>query len=292
MNRFVKRFGTSTLFAVTLCLCVTLPGCDKENANPLLKFTFKFDPEQARLNNFGQPTDVPAGNAAQTPVFHSISAHYIELAADENTQLGEGTIVYKSEETDTGGDVAIDFSKSIVVGEGELFFSIPIKEVQAGSYKYIRVSLSYQNYDVVLLVNGFDVPGRVASFLGYNTYITTFTINEKEKTINANKRQGYWAFETAQVVFDGQAPEGATTVPNPIAATSPIPAGSCVVTGEFDSPLKISSGVEDDITVEISLSINNSFEWKESTPPDGKFQPSIGEKVVDMGIRGLIPTIK
>jgi hypothetical protein len=291
MSRLTRVLGISMMMLFSLSASVFMTGCDKENSNPLLKFKFKLDPEQVRLNNFGQPTEVPQGNAAQTPVFHSISSHYIELAQDENTPLGEGVIIYKGEETETGGDPAIDFSKSIVVSEGEIFFSIPLKDVPPGSYKYLRVSLSYQNYDVVVLVNGIDFPGTLASFVGYNTYITTFTINEKEKTINANKRQGYWAFETAQTVFDGQAPEGATTVPNPIAATSPIPAGSCVVTGEFANPLTISGSAEDDITVIMSLSINHSFEWKEVNA-DGRFQPAIGEKVVDMGLRGLIPSIE
>jgi hypothetical protein len=41
--------------------------------------------------------------------------------------------------------------------------------------------------------------------------------------------------------------------------------------------------------VTLSLSINNSFEWQEITT-DGKYEPSIGESVVDMGLRGLVPT--
>ena len=32
----------------------------------------------------------------------------------------------------------------------------------------------------------------------------------------------------------------------------------------------------------------DSFEWQEVTA-DGKYEPSIGENVVDMGLRGLIP---
>ena len=41
--------------------------------------------------------------------------------------------------------------------------------------------------------------------------------------------------------------------------------------------------------VTLSLSINNSFEWQEITA-DGKYEPSIGESVVDMGLRGLVPS--
>jgi hypothetical protein len=39
----------------------------------------------------------------------------------------------------------------------------------------------------------------------------------------------------------------------------------------------------------LSLSINKSFEWHEVLS-DGKYEPSIGENVVDMGLRGLIPS--
>ena len=86
----------------------------------------------------------------------------------------------------------------------------------------------------------------------------------------------------------GQAPEGATTVPNPLFSTSPIPQGSCVVTGKFSNNMIITGNEESDVVVELSLSINHSFEWTEVTS-DGKYEPSIGEQVVDMGLRGLIP---
>jgi hypothetical protein len=78
-------------------------------------------------------------------------------------------------------------------------------------------------------------------------------------------------------------------VPNPIFATSPIPQGSCVVTGAFTQPLVITGNETQDIVVTLSLSTNNSFEWVDSTP-DGKWQPEVNEQVVDMGLRGLIPS--
>jgi hypothetical protein len=85
----------------------------------------------------------------------------------------------------------------------------------------------------------------------------------------------------------GQAPEGATTVVNPLFATSPIPQGSCAVTGSFPAGgLKITGKEITDIVVEISLSTNKSFEWIEVIN-DGKWAPTKGEQVVDMGIRGM-----
>ena len=287
----LRAFRILRVIIIPFIVGISVSGCEDDAVKNRLIFKFKFDPEQVRLNNFGRPSTVPDGNAAQTPSFNTISAHYIELVPDATTPLGEGLIVYQSDTTLEGGENAIDFSKSVVVPEGEEFISVPIDADLAGTYKYIRVSLSYQNYDIALLLNGFQTGATLASFVGYNTFISTFTIKEEELTVNANKKQGFWAFESQVGVVSGQAPEGATTVPNPLAATSPIPAGSCVVTGEFATPFTIAGNESSDIQITLSVSINKSFEWKEVLV-DGAFDPSIGEKVVDMGLRGLIPIVE
>ena len=62
-----------------------------------------------------------------------------------------------------------------------------------------------------------------------------------------------------------------------------------MVTGKFANNLIISGNETQDVIVTLSLSVNNSFEWHEINA-DGKFEPSIGENVVDMGLRGLIPS--
>ena len=41
----------------------------------------------------------------------------------------------------------------------------------------------------------------------------------------------------------------------------------------------------------MALTTNNSFEWTEVTA-DGKFEPTNGEQVVDMGFRGLVPVVE
>ena len=61
-----------------------------------------------------------------------------------------------------------------------------------------------------------------------------------------------------------------------------------MVTGKFANNLTITGTEKRNIVVELSLSINQSFEWTEVNT-DGKFEPSIGEQIVDMGLRGLIP---
>jgi hypothetical protein len=152
------------------------------------------------------------------------------------------------------------------------------------------VSLAYQEGKIDLLVSGTDVQGTLASFVGYNNYITNFSLNGSTIEVNANRLQGFWAFEVLGFTSQGQAPEGATTVPNPLFDSSPIPQGSCVVTGQFENGLTISGNETNDIVVTLSFSINNSFEWTEVNL-DGKFEPGANEQVVDMGLRGLIPIV-
>jgi len=269
-------------------------SCDNNEdavSEPMLIIKFKFNPTQIRLNNLGQPSTVLPGNAAQTPIFNSISAHYIEFAPNAFTQLGQGAVVYHAPETTLGGSSAIDFSQSKIVAQDEAFIEIPLSQLATGNYEWLRVSLSYQNYQINIRNSGVDYAGTIASFVGFNTYIGNHSIGNNFFNINANRSQGYWAFALNDFPYSssGQAPANATTVPNPIAATSPIPAGSCMVTGQFTTPLTITGNETKNVVVTLSLSINNSFEWHEITT-DGKYEPAIGENVIDMGLRGLIPT--
>ena len=263
---------------------------DTEQVNYLI-VKFKFDPNQERLNNIGQPAPIPVGHAAQTPYFRQISAHYFELSPAANTLLGNGEILYHAPETNVGGSTAIDFSKAIIMGENEDYLKIPLKDITPGVYQWVRVSLAYQKYGIKVRANNQDLDGTLESFVGYNTYITSHQINGQNFNVNSNRRQGYWAFALDAFPFatSGIAPEGATTVPNPLFNTSPIPQGSCVVTGKFANNLEIRANESKDIIITLSLSINKSFEWIEVNA-DGKYEPSIGENVVDMGLRGLIPS--
>lgn len=298
---------------ILLFVCIglfSLNSCKKNDAK--LIFKFKFDPTQERLGNLGLPVAIPEGNAGQNPKMNSMSAHYIELAPSAFTQLGDGAVVYKAEETSKGGEKAIDFSKAILKGNNEEFFSIPLEDLAGGDYEYLRVSLSYQNADITMHldtfynVNGVDYPVKddfvatLASFVGFNNYIESHTVKEKSIAVNANRKQGYWGFESnpeiygrvTPIIEDGIAPEGATTVVNPLASTSPIPAGSCVVTGPFrDGKLTITGDEKDDIVVVVSLSTNKSFEWVDING-DGKWEPLKGENLVDMGLRGMIPYVE
>ncbi|MCW5900420.1 MAG: hypothetical protein KIT10_14235 [Flavobacteriales bacterium] len=298
-------------FAIALLGVLLLAACKKDDPAPVpppvggdpaprLILKFKFDSTQVRLNNVGQVVGIPAGHGAQHPKFQEMSAHYVEFAPSAFTALGAGSVVYHAPETNAGGATAIDFSQSVRVGDGGTFLSIPLTELSAGTYQWLRVSLAYQKYDVRFRhvepgFPPFDMNARLASFIGYNTWIGTFQVAQQSVAVNANKLQGFWASEVLDPpipvpVLQGQAPPGATTVPNPIFATSPIPAGSCVVTGAFAEPLVITGSETSDVVITVSLSTNNSFEWVD-VAGDGIFEPGAGDTVVDMGVRGMVPIV-
>lgn len=279
---------------------------------PHLILKFKFDSTQVRLNNFGMadPYLNNPDTAAQSPVFRQMASHYIELAQYDTTQLLHGKILYRAPETTAGGSNAIQFNKSVVAREGVPFFSIPLSQITPGSYKWLRVSLSYQNYDVKYLANGYYGTGTVASFLGFNTYVEKYKINKMVMAPSSSvggpyttHPQGYWGFESiiaaANYTYtgDGQAPAGATTVVNPN-PQSPIFPNSCVVTAQFADvngttipSLNITGTETQDIVIIVSLSTNKSFEWKDGNH-NKIYEPLAGEVPVDMGIRGMIPKVQ
>jgi hypothetical protein len=305
---------------------VAIGGCKKPaTQKPRLVFKFVFDSTQARLDNFGNPSTMPAGHAGQNPQMNVMSAHYIELAPDKYTALGTGAVLYMTPTHILNGDTAIDFQKENLTSNNGTFYSIELDSVATGTYQYLRVSLAYQNfsaqlyYDTTVTYLTYHIPVQaefpctVASFVGVNTYITSYKVNTESITVNGDKLQGYWGFEASgtyngnylgnafsypyNFLVSGQAPVEATTVVNPLFATSKIPPGSCVATGQFVSSLigpgtslTITGHETKDIVVTVSLSVNHSFEWVEVVQ-DGKWQPSIGENIVDMGIRGLVPII-
>lgn len=285
------------LFAALLLLTVGLTACKKDNKDttPRLRFKFVFDSTLPRLNNIGQPAGIPAGNAAQTPSFNLLGAHYVELAPTMYTALGTGDVLYVGEETTQGGSKALVFDKEKLVKNNEEFFSIPLSDVTPGTYEWLRVSLAYQNYDIKYEALGSMWTGTIASFIGYNTYINKYKIKNQERTVSGNKAQGYWGFEVSgfSTTYEGQAPAGATTVPNPLFATAPIPNGSCVVTGPFPTAEKlvITGNETEDVTVVVKVSINQSFEWKDNDS-NSKFNPLDGDYVVDMGVRGIYPEVQ
>ncbi|MBP7400286.1 MAG: hypothetical protein KA954_11910 [Chitinophagales bacterium] len=284
-------------------------SCDKDIKHfSTVDFKSIFDKTQVRLDKDGNPVTLPAGNAAQSPRINELSIHYLELSQDEFTPYKKGAQLYKSAETIDGGAVAIDFDSAIIVSENEISFTVNINRIANDNYNYVRASVSYLNYDIDLIlrnipsVGDVETTGTVASFIGYNTYIRTLQIMQLSTDINANKSQGFWAFETHLTApyesynstYSGQS-IGITTCVNPIAATSPLPLGSGVITGKFTEPLVIDDeSKKQNLTITLSFSNNNSFEW-EDVNANGIWDvdvvnPALTEQVVDMGLRGMIAT--
>lgn len=277
------------ILAALLAISCSEDVDDNRPEGPKLVIKLDVDPNQVRLGNNGQPVAVAPGNGSQSPVFNELSAHYLELAPTANTLLGTGEVLYHAPETTAGGNIAIDFNQSINVTPGGTFLEIPLSTINSGSYEWVRLSLAYQNFDIQFNFNNQPFTGTFAGFVGFNTYITNFNVKNQPVTVNDDKLQGFWAFETLNGVTTGQAPPGATTVPNPLFNSSPIPQGSCVVTGQFATPLVITGTETENITVTLSLSVNQSFEWQDVNG-NGKWDVDTGnEPVIDMGLRGLVP---
>ena len=299
------------LLAAISLIIISCKTTNPVPSGPRLIFMFKFDSTQVRLNNLGNPSSVLPGDAGQSPIFHAMSAHYIELSQDSLSPFGiVANILYKNDEVSTGGSIAIDFSKSIIKGEGEEFYSVPLKNLAHDTYKWLRISLAFQNYDIKIKythpsLGTAIVDGDVASFLGFNTYITSYILKGETITVNGNRKQGYGAVKpfnvptlgTMSAVSWDAPPVGRTTVVNPFAATLGIPLGSCLVVGKFTTPITITGNETKDIVVTVSLSTNKSFEWFDKNH-DGLFEPVDGlnsnapmDSVVDMGVRGMIPIV-
>jgi len=142
----MKKFSILTALAAFL-FCIN--ACSKKDvsatASAKLVLVFKFDSTQERLNNIGLLDLMPPGNSGQSPLFNTMSSHYVELTPNAVTALGSGQVLYRAPEVTTGGSNAIDFSKSVLAKEGETFLSIPLDEITPGTYQYLRVSLAYQN---------------------------------------------------------------------------------------------------------------------------------------------------
>lgn len=293
------------LYFIPLYFSLFFISC-KKDTTPALILSFTFDATLPRLDNTGAPAAIAPDNAAQSPSFKQLGVHYIELTPDKFTPAGKGLVLYKTAEVTTGGDLAIDFDKQTIIDPINNTLAIPQSVLKAGNYQYIRISLGYQRYDIIGLADvstpglsgKFELPLNVASFVGFNTYINKHTIKDSTVAVAANRKQGFWLGELHYVhplfqvhqVLSGQNP--ATTVVNPLFATSPIPNGSCLVTADFSgSTLAIPASLTADLKVNIGISINQSFEWKD-TIKNGKWDIyPVQEPVVDMGIRGMTAKI-
>lgn len=298
-----------TNFFLSAILMFSLFGCNKKS-DAFVHFKIKFDPLQERLNSTGLASNVAPGRAAQTPSMNSIGISALEISPNSTTPFGLGMVVLTTAETIINGTKAIDFAQVKTAREGDIFISIPIQDITPGKYEWIRTSVAYQNLDIQFNLtnapsagNFLDERGTLATFIGYNNYVSKHKTWSKEETINDYCKQGFWLFESKlqtaysayNKVYSGQTAGNSITFVNPITQTSPYPNGACAVTGRFDTPLSISGKEEQDITVVLTLSVNRSIEWEETITRNGKWDINMQsrndailiEPIMDMGLRGL-----
>ena len=78
----MKKLTAIAMCSLLLFACKKEDPTDDNNNNnntnngPNLIFKFQFDSSQERLDNFGNPSTIPAGNAGISPTFNSISGHF------------------------------------------------------------------------------------------------------------------------------------------------------------------------------------------------------------------------
>src|SRR5690554_2047234 len=131
-----------------------IPGSTfQEDDGPRLYFRLVLDPNQERLDIFGQPEVMPSNHSAINPVMEGFAIHTIELVPNAYTAFGAGEMVYYAPML--AANHAVIFDSLQVVQTGDIVYSIPISQVEPGTYEYSRVSVAYQNYDVPFRAYGF-----------------------------------------------------------------------------------------------------------------------------------------
>ncbi len=293
-------------------ICLTLflmTGCRKQNSARVY-FKIKFDPLQERLNSSGIVAGIGSGNAAQTPLMNTAGIEALEILRNAQAQPKDITTLFSVSTTTSGGNPATDYSKLIMVKDGDTFLSVPISNISPGKYEWLRIAIPFQNFDIRF--NMLNVPfigdlpderATLASFISSENYITKYKIWEKEDVVNGNKKRGYWSLETRlnpaynslNTIFRGYITDNTITFVNPIVKAATSTNASSFITGKLDTPLSITGSETEDITIVLTLSINNMFEWEENINRNGKWdintqgtggQPQ-AEKIKDLGFRSL-----
>ena len=285
------------LFTVLLLAIVAgLVSCEKEDepgdffggetSDPMLIIRFKFD--ETEQTSRKQGSTLP-GNAAQTPDYNSIAADFIQFTTTKDTASKSGIVAYQSPKTTMGGSEAIDFGLTRVVEENRVFVALPIKKLKTGNYRYVNVSIAFQNYKIKIRNNAADYDGTMAGFTGFNTYIDTYEIGNNIFPVNANKTDGYWAFALDDFPYQAKG-----QITDNIISNSGNDAGltkSRLITGKFTSDLVITGKETSNIEVTLTLPVAHTFQWKEVIF-DGKFEPSIGEQIINLGANDVVASFR
>ena len=314
----MKKFACLAVFALLFASCTKVGIGDR-----YLVIKFKFNDTLARMNDAGIVIgdSIGASNAAVTPKYNSISANFLALFPNDSSKFSDAIPIYTAAIKDS---IAFAFNKYMVVKEGETFLEIPLTAIKPGSYKWLGAGLAYSNVDVPFKIEyvfnnntyNSSYTGTVATLLSGPSYINEIQIKDKNIIRNGNEPQGFWAFESRfgfggflDSIFtknDYVAPN-ATTVVNPLFGNTILPNFKSygITTGkifgnksykngdvkEEQTPLVITGLETESIILELNLSTRNSFIWEDGNQ-NKMWEPFKGERIVDMGLRGMKPLIK
>ncbi len=282
-----------------------LGACEKEKVikekalpiPPHLIFVINTDSSIFRLDSIGQIALLPAGHRAQSPRMNKFFVHYIELARDFDS-LGQGKVIFKADETTAGGNPSIDFSKAVLTANNQMAFSLPLTKIPLGTYKWLRLGVAYQNFDIKIKQGASHGVATYGSFLSSSVFVNTCKLKTLSLSPTAgagNIGCGYYMIE--QRVggnisgAEGKLTDTLITQVNPM-PYSPVPKGKGIITCAFGSalgqlmPLTIDWNSSKNLVIRIKLSTNQSFEWKESGN-DNWFEPDAGDTLKDIGFRGM-----
>lgn len=291
------------LFAVPLCFTLC-SSCHKDVKDfTYLNFSIAFDPMQDRLDNQGNPAPLAAGHGAQSPDMENVRIQYIEFVPDANTAYKDGEQLFKANQYNFGGTYAIYFDSTLDAVPGGRFYSLNLKRLPAGTYRYVRVHVSWQHCMVQYDLNNVpgtgtlsDLSGDLACTLGDASYYGMFAVGDSSLPVNAVLYPGVWKLSAVlpdpsmSRIIGGQCPPGNITEVNPLYASSPVPPQTNIVTAAFDDPLVLADDETRNLNVTLTLSVNQSIEWDDSNGNgawDVDYTGSSTEPLVDVGIRGM-----
>ncbi|MEO8087058.1 MAG: hypothetical protein ABI763_09575 [Bacteroidota bacterium] len=279
LNPFLNKFR---ILILSIPILVISSCKDKEilpdkTVNPpaSIEIFIHIDSLQDRLDNFGNPANIPTNHGTLSPKFNSVSIFKIELLDDSTENFNSGLIIYQS-------------SDRVELHDGDSQLEYFYGNQLPRQFKFIRVYFNDQNYHFDLKYNGNIIDGTLLSFLWPNNYSSSFHIKDSIVNNDSIVHEGKWFLElgsTNNPVLNGEVvPLSNITQPNVLYQEWPVPSSMYVVTCPINPIFSIDKFEHKSFV--LSISSNKCFEWVEHSDP-AFFEPFDGDTIVDVGIRGL-----
>ena len=240
-----------------------------------LVIKFEFDSLQERLDNFGNPSTLPANHQAVSTNFNSILIKMIELLKDSSEGYEDGTIIFFN-------------TSSVGMTVNDSLWRYLSNTQAPGLYKWMRVYFYYQNFEIPCKVNGNLFDGTLLSLLDPDQVFPSYTLMDSTIYGDSLMQGGSWFLELHTSGLDtlvrGQISQGQVTMPNFLHYSWPVPQDKYVVTFPITSDMEFTRPGYKEIV--ISISTNNNFEWIDHSDPN-YFEPFDGDSIYDFGISGI-----